>query len=256
MRSVIDQDYPAKEYIVMDGGSTDHSVDVIRRHEANVAYWCSERDEGQADAIRKGFARCTGDVLCWLNSDDYYLPGALTRVARYFQANPEVEAVSAGGCFVNEDGRLRNRGWGTITRGVAATYDRLRFYAMDGVLQQSTFWRRSAYEAVGGIDPSLYFVLDLDLFIRLAERRPFGRLPFFAGCFRLHDDCKTMTSQDVRHTELKALRERYGVAVLSTFQQRLLYWRYRLPSLARKLDLWLRHHFGSVPCPSLPTRKT
>ena len=91
--SILSQDYPNLEYIIMDGGSSDNSVEIIRKHEDNLTYWVSEPDKGQSDAINKGFQRATGDILTWLNSDDYYLPGTLHTVAEYFTQHPDVECI-------------------------------------------------------------------------------------------------------------------------------------------------------------------
>src|ERR1044071_5583992 len=99
LRSVHEQDYPCVEHIVMDGGSTDGSVEILRKYSAHLAYWCSEKDRGQADAIAKGFQRATGDILCWLNSDDVFLPGALRAVSEYFTRHPEAEVV-CGGAYI------------------------------------------------------------------------------------------------------------------------------------------------------------
>jgi glycosyltransferase involved in cell wall biosynthesis len=239
--SVLTQDYPHLEYIVMDGGSTDDSADLIRAVADKLAYWCSEPDAGQADAVGKGFDRAQGDILGWLNSDDVLLPGALSKVADYFQQHPEVDAVSGGGYYIDVEGRPLTAGFDSYTLGVAATFDRLRFYEQDGIFQPATFWRRSAYEAVGGIDRSLQFILDRDLFTRLAQRRPFGRLPELLACFRMHEDCKSMRLQEVRRTETRAFARKFRLTDMHPLALRAQYWRFRIPSLVRKTALsWQR----------------
>lgn len=238
MDSVISQDYPHVEYVVMDGGSNDGSVELIRQRENRISDWRSEKDQGQADAIAKGFGLCTGDVMGWLNSDDLLLPGALSSVAEFFRDHPEAEVVSGGAYCIDSEGRPLRKSFGSYTLGVAATYGRFRYYHLDGVFQQSTFWRRSAYEAVGGLDQSLKFILDRDLFLRLAKRRPFTRLPRMLACFRIHETCKSVCIQDVRQHESKVFRERYGTDRYGAVIRNLLYYRYRIPSLARKV--WLR----------------
>ncbi len=252
IRSVLTQDYPHKEYIVIDGGSTDGSVDILRKYADRLAYWCSGKDDGQADAIARGFEKSTGEILCWLNSDDLFLPGALSAVAKYFAKHPEVEVVSGGGYFMDSGGRPWRRGWGAVSLGVATTHDRLRFHGMHGVLQQATFWRRSAYEAVGGIDRTLHFAMDLDLFIRLAKRRRFGRLPRLLACLRLHERSKTATMEDVRVREVKLIRERYGVSKHHPVVQRGLFERYRVPSLLRRLMLSVLYVLGRFPVRRFP----
>src|SRR5512134_129792 len=106
IRSVIEQDYPNLEYIIIDGGSTDESVEIIRKYEKHLAYWVSEPDRGQSHAINKGFDRATGEIFGWLNSDDWYVPGALKAVAEAFAANPEAGAVVGAGEMVDEEGKL------------------------------------------------------------------------------------------------------------------------------------------------------
>jgi glycosyltransferase involved in cell wall biosynthesis len=250
MLSVLEQDYPHVEYLVLDGGSTDGSASIIREYADRLAYWRSERDGGQSDAIASGFERATGDILCWLNSDDVFLPGALSAVADYFTRHPEMEAVSGGAYYIDAEGRPWKSSFGSYTTGVATTYNRLRFLGgLDGVFQQATFWRRSAYEAVGGLDRSLQFIMDRDLFTRLAKRKPFGRLPRFLACFRLHGDCKSVRIQNIRRQEGQLFAQRYGVTEFGPIPAAILRWRYRLPSYARKCRLRLARSVGLVRLP-------
>jgi len=237
IQSVLFQDYTDVEYLVMDGGSTDGSTDILRKYSDQLAYWSSGKDEGQSDAIAQGFDRCTGEIMGWLNSDDVLLPGALTAVANFFRENPEVEVVSGGAYCIDSKGCPLRGSFGNYTLGVAATHGRLRYYHMDGVFQPATFWRRSAYDAVGGLDRSLKFILDRDLFLRLAKRRPFARLPQMLACFRIHENCKSVCIQHIREEESQAFRQRYGANRYGSLVRNLLFYRYRLPSLVRKV--WL-----------------
>lgn len=246
IQSVLSQDYPHLEYIVIDGGSSDGSVEIIRRHAEQIAFWCSENDEGQSDAIAKGFERATGDIIGWLNSDDILLPGAISAVAQFFENHSRTETVSGGAYCINEDGRPLKRQFGTYTLGVRASYGRLRFYEQDGVFQQATFWRRSAYEAVGGLDRSLQFAMDRDLFLRLAKRKRFARLPQLLACFRLHKDCKSLRIQHVRRKENELLNRRHAVDAYNPLLRKAIYYRYRLPSLLRKAWLGLLRSSGGI----------
>src|SRR5258706_6083465 len=115
IRSVLDQRYPNLEYIVVDGGSTDGSVDIIRRYEDRLTYWVSEPDRGQADAINKGLARATGEIRAYLNSDDLYLPGALLRVAAEYRAHPDADIICGVCRVIDEHGRMVGQRQGTIT---------------------------------------------------------------------------------------------------------------------------------------------
>lgn len=250
LRSVLDQDYPNVEHIVMDGGSTDGSLEILRKYGSKLAYWCSEKDKGQADALARGFQRCTGDILCWLNSDDVFLPGALTKVARYFSRNPDVEAACGGAYIIDSQGSPVKR-FGHCTLGVSATFDRFRFYGQDGVYQPATFWRRTAYDAVGGVDPNLQFIMDRDLFTRLASRMPFGRLPSLLACFRLHDEGKTCRIPEIQQRESTAFFSRYGQDACSTVGFAWRYWRHRIPSLVRKAHIHLLVRTGSLQLPAV-----
>ncbi|MBI4566096.1 MAG: glycosyltransferase [Planctomycetes bacterium] len=246
IRSVLGQNYPDLEYFIIDGGSTDSSIDVIRRHERSVAFWCSEPDQGQSDAIAKGFERASGEILCWLNSDDLFLPGALLAVGRYFRRHPEAEALSGGAYWIDPSGRPMRRGAPVFTLGVRATYDYLRHYDIDGLFQQATFWTRAAYEAVGGIDRTLHYVMDWDLYIRLAKRRRFDVLGRFLGGFRYHAGSKTARWREIYEREREIVLSRYGNRALPPHVRSLRYWRYRIPSLARKAILWGGRTFGFI----------
>ncbi len=249
--SVLSQDYPNLEYIVMDGGSSDGSVDIIRKHAGRIAYWSSEKDRGQADAIGKGFDRATGDILCWLNSDDLFLPGALSAVAAYFECHPDIETVSGGGYRVDSAGRPFGLKFRAYELGVRATYNWLRFYGQDGIFQQSTFWRRSAYDAVGGLNRNLQYIMDRDLLVRLAQRKRFGRLPCLIAAFRQHDESKTHLCRNVCAAEEARFEETYGVSKFHSFARRLMYLRYRVPSYLRKMKLMAMRLTGLVHFPNL-----
>jgi glycosyltransferase involved in cell wall biosynthesis len=164
MRSVIDQRYPNLEYIVIDGGSTDGSVEIIRKYEKDLAFWCSERDRGQADALNKGFARATGDIFAFLNSDDLYLPGALARVAEAWAKREDsheewwacfpIENFDAGGVF---NGELQN-----------ASTDLFAWLAFKTTIHQpGVFWSRNLHERAGGFDVDYRLGLDRKFFIGL-----------------------------------------------------------------------------------------
>jgi glycosyltransferase involved in cell wall biosynthesis len=244
IKSVLGQGYPALEYIVVDGGSTDGSVSIIRKYASALKWWCTEPDEGQADAIAKGFARTTGDVLCWLNSDDVLLPGALRAISRFFAENPAAEVVNGAAYYIDEDDRpLRGLSQCTYTRGVRASARRFRFYGQDGVYQMATFWRRSAYASVGGLR-NLKFAMDLDLFVRLSARQRFHVIPKYLACFRSHGASKSKTMEDVRRSEVEMIRRDYGVRESHLVTRAAFYGWFRAMSLCRKSLLQTRVLFG------------
>jgi len=163
MRSVLEQRYPRLEYIVIDGASTDGSVDVIRRYANELAYWASEPDGGQTDALIKGFARATGDIQCWMNSDDLLEPGSLHEVARFFETHPQARVVYGDATWIDANGRpLKRKREHGFSRFVW-------MYDHNYIPQPSTFWRRDLYEEVGGLDPRFDYSMDADLWIRFAQ---------------------------------------------------------------------------------------
>lgn len=211
LRSVLRQGYPRLEYIVMDGGSTDGSVAIIERHAAALAHWESGPDGGQAEAISRGFRRGSGDVLGWLNSDDLLLPGALEAVGRHFARHPGTECVAGGTVLIEADGRRREGRLGIpwFDLGEPVSYDALLVRGMK-FSQPATFWTREAYDAVGGLDTTLRFCFDYDLFLRLARRGRTARLLKVLAAFRHHPASKTHTIHDVCLAEDAMLRARHA----------------------------------------------
>ena len=253
IQSVLNQQYPALEYIVADGGSTDTSASIIQRYAEKLSWWCSERDHGQADALAKGFARATGEVLCWLNSDDILLPGALQAVGEYFRDHPEVSAVNGRAYSIDaHDQPIRRFAQSDYTHGVRATARRFRFYGQDGVYQPASFWRRAAYEGAGGIRKEFSFAMDLDLFTRMAAQHRFEVIPRYLACFRVHGDSKTGTMQHVRSAEVLALQREHGVLDVHPVIRSVLYSWYRTGSLFRKSLLQFRSVTGIERFPAIP----
>jgi glycosyltransferase involved in cell wall biosynthesis len=162
MRSVLEQDYGAIEYIVVDGGSTDGSVEIIRQHADHLAWWTSEPDAGQAEAINKGLERARGDVLAWLNSDDFYLPQAVSAAVRALEAHPSAVLVYGNIQAVDEHNRVIN----SLRYGSSSLESLLCFQIIG---QPAVFMRRSAFEAAGGLDIRLHFLLDHQLWIKMAR---------------------------------------------------------------------------------------
>jgi glycosyltransferase involved in cell wall biosynthesis len=205
MRSVLEQDYPFIEYLVIDGGSTDNSVDVIKSFERKLTYWCSETDKGQTDAINKGFSRARGDILAWINSDDTYNPGAVSQAVKYLQEHPEVGVVYGDLNFIDEDSRV-------IGKFPAAQTDlqKLRRGYVH-VPQPATFFRAELWQQVGPLDPSFFFAMDYDLWVRLAA---VSRLQYLPGPvwanFRMHLDAKTINADERCWPEMLRVHYRDG----------------------------------------------
>lgn len=202
MRSILDQDYPNLEYFVMDGGSQDGSVDIIRKFESRLARWQSQPDGGQAAAVREGLAGGSGDIMGWLNSDDLIFPGTLAYVADYFDRHPDVDVVY-GHRIVIDPNDCETARW------ILPLHDSEFLSWADFIPQECTFWRRRIYEKVGGIDPSFRFALDWDLFLRFQRAgAKMVRLPYFLGGFRIHPEQKNaVTIGSDGHREMKRIRD-------------------------------------------------
>lgn len=190
LRSVLEQQYPDLELIVMDGGSTDGSVALIRKYETQLAHWTSAKDDGPADALNRGFARATGELLGFLNADDFYLPGALEQVSEAFAASPSADVVSGHGYFATPAGELGAPAY-------SDAWDLRRFqYGACVLLQPATFFRRTAFERTGGFRRTGRVCWDMELWADLASTgSSFQTLDRFIAAFRLHPNSVTGNAQ-------------------------------------------------------------
>lgn len=191
LRSVLDQGYPDLEYIVMDGGSTDESVEILERYDDRLAYWVSEPDKGQASAINRGIERATGEVIAYINSDDYYLPGAFAAALPLF-ADRSILWV-AGACeYRNEDGTLEVLMSARQPQGPRPAWVRNAWY----VAQASSFWRRDVFEVAGLLREDLHYVFDTEFGLRLAleDVRPTAIERSLAVRY-MHGDAKSATPE-------------------------------------------------------------
>jgi glycosyltransferase involved in cell wall biosynthesis len=205
IQSVLTQDYPNLEYIVRDGGSTDGSVDILRRYESRLAQLAVEPDGGPAEAINRGLAAATGDVLAWLNADDLYLPGALRAVAAAFTNRPEARLVYGEGWYIDEAGERLEP-----CRFVRRRFDCRYLVNRDPILQPAAFWRRSLWAEVGPLDISLRWVFDWEWFIRAYGQTTFHYLPLELACYRIQPQALTRTGGLARQLEHGRVTRRYG----------------------------------------------
>lgn len=204
--SVLNQNYPKLRYRVQDGASTDRSPEIIRSYADRLESWESAPDRGQSAAIRRGFDQLPGDpddIMAWLNSDDFIAPRALRFVAEYFVRHPRVDVVYGHRIII--DGHDRE-----IGRWIMPRHDNATLEWIDYVPQETLFFRRRAWDAVGGLDPSFQFALDWDLIARFQQAGArIVRLPYFLGCFRVHTEQKTSAHiHTTGHEEMTRIRTR------------------------------------------------
>ncbi len=213
LRSVLHDPGLRLAYVVQDGGSTDGSVDIIRRQASRLHRWASAPDRGQADAIAQGFAQTSGqpeDIMAWINSDDFYLPGTLSFVIDWFARHPDVDVIYGHRILVDENSH-------EVGRWFLPPHDPAVLRLNDFVPQETLFWRRRLWDRVGGVDPTLRFALDWDLLLRFqAAGARIVRVPRFLACFRIHAAQKTSAQiHSVGRREIERLRTRTNNRSLS-----------------------------------------
>lgn len=204
MRSVFDQEYSPIEYILIDGGSTDGSRQLIERHAARLASWVVEPDRGQTDAINKGFALANGKYLAWLNADDRLKPRAVAEAVAFLEAHPEFGMVYGNADYIDAQGRV-------VGRFPAAQTDLFRLRrGYVHIPQQAAFWRSELWQQVGPLDPSFNFAMDYDLWVRLARISDLHYLPHLWAEFRLHAGSKTLQNDQQAWDEMLRVHWREG----------------------------------------------
>ncbi len=214
IQSVLSQDYPRLECIVVDGGSTDGSVEIIKKHAGRLAWWISEPDKGQTDAINKGFAHAKGGIFAWLNSDDTYAPGAVSSAVKFLTDHSEVGLVYGDTNFINETGEVIGK------FNAAQTSLRRLKNGYVHIPQQAAFFRADLWRAVGPLDPSFYFAMDYDLWVRIARRSQVKYVPQAWANFRLHAAGKTIHADERCWPEMLRVHYRDGGSFFSTLVAR------------------------------------
>jgi glycosyltransferase involved in cell wall biosynthesis len=202
IQSVLSQDYPNLEYMIIDGGSTDGSPEIIQRYAGQLAWWVSEPDQGQTDALNKGFSHATGEIFAWLNSDDCYLPGAVSAAVSSIQCHPEAAMVYGDANLVDEQGLVIGRFPSRQT-----DYSRLLRGSVH-IPQQAAFFKVSFWKQVAPLDPSFQFAMDYDLWVRLAKLAPLVYMPGLWANFRLHGEGKSLTIDDRCYPEMLRVYQR------------------------------------------------
>ncbi len=203
IRSVLDQGYPNLEYIICDGGSTDDSVDVIKRYESKLAWWSSAKDKGQTDAINKGMSRATGELLTFINSDDTLFPGSMMAAAKAFQEGHEW--ITGWAMFLEPEGC----NWPQLPE---AYKRRIDWFACNPISQQGTFWAARLTRDLGPFREDLHFAFDYEFWLRLTFKGHAAPhlLRRCMGGYRLHESSKTMSQYEKFKVEFKQLRADYS----------------------------------------------
>lgn len=206
IESVLTQDYEPIEYIVIDGGSTDGSLDILKKYGARLQ-WVSERDSGQSEAINKGFRRARGAIRSWVNADDLLTPGAVRTVAGYFQAHPDVHFLYGDVEAIDEKGRSYG-----LRRSVQPCSFETLVNEDDSIVQPGAFWRAELWAAIGELDEKLHFMMDYDYWIRASRQFKLARVPFTLARERLYGTAKTFKGGLERYGELESMPKAYGGA--------------------------------------------
>ncbi len=233
IQSVLTQDYPRIEYLIVDGVSTDGSQEIIERYAGKLAGWVSEPDRGQTDALNKGFQMAHGDVLAWLNSDDTLQPGAVSSAVEIMMQQPELGLVYGDANYIDENDQVRGRfpARQTNLRKLRRGYVHIP--------QQASFFRGDIWRRVGPLDPSFYFAMDYDLWVRIARIAPILYVQQLWANFRLHGDAKTIAADARCWPEMLRVHRRDGGSWFS-----VIYAKYWLRKLAaplinkRRKKLW------------------
>lgn len=204
IESVLTQDYPSIEYIIMDGGSTDETAAIAEEYSSRLRF-VSERDRGQSHAINKGFQAARGQIVAWINSDDVLLPGAVTHAVRAFEKNPSVGAVYGEGYLIDRDGNVTGRFPATEKFNLWKLV-----YTSDYILQQTVYFRRAVFDAVGYLDEGLNWGMDWDILVRIAKLYGLEYVPEYMGCLREYAEAKTFSGGIRRFRELAEIMRRHG----------------------------------------------
>ena len=209
INSVLSQDYPNIEYIIVDGGSKDESLEIIHKYNHQLAWWVSEPDRGQTEAINKGFSHAKGEILAWINSDDTYHPEAVSEAVEFLTNDPKIGMVYGDAQLIDGVGKVIGKFPARQT-----DYRRLR-QGYVHIPQQSSFFRADLWKQVGPLDPSFYFAMDYDLWVRLARVAPIKYVPRTWANFRLHGSGKSVINDDRCWPEMVRVHLRDGGSRLS-----------------------------------------
>ena len=189
IHSVLSQGYPNLEYIIMDGGSSDNTLDILHSHSDRVK-WVSEKDTGQTNAINKGLRMASGDIMAYLNADDLFLPGTVEKVARKFMENPDAMWITGRCRIINENGQEVRRLITAYKNLLLRVQNRSLLLITDYISQPATFWRADIFRDLGPLDESLHYAMDYEYWLRLNAKYPLLVIPDYLAEFRIHSQSK------------------------------------------------------------------
>lgn len=216
VRSVLGQKYDNLEFIIIDGGSTDGSIDIIKKYEHLLSYWISEKDSGQSNAINKGLKRATGDIIAYINSDDMYCPGAFHAITKYFENHPNCLWLCGNVLFMNEEGKVFSRKKPVYTPFILQ-------HGSASIYQPGVFLRRRVLEDVGYLREEFHAIMDKEWFSRIAERTPPDFIDLDIAQFRWHSKSKSSSKKSSEHytkyvLEMRAISERHTPSIKSLWK--------------------------------------
>jgi glycosyltransferase involved in cell wall biosynthesis len=236
--SVLDQGYPDLEYFVVDGGSSDNTVQILERYGDRI-WWRSEPDSGQSDAINKGLRRATGEIVAFLNADDTYEPGALDRVAAFFRENPDAK-WAYGKCRIIDAADREIRRPITLYKNLLLRrYSYTKLLTENFISQPSTFWRREVHDVIGYINEAEHYAMDYEFWLRLGQRYPAGVIPHYLAAFRMYETSKSGSLANPQfEDELRIARAfndgaRWPMAI-HRFNYHKIIWTYRAMAAVRR----------------------
>lgn len=240
--SVLGQNYPNIEYIIIDGGSTDESVEIIKKYENQIAYWVSEPDEGQTHAINKGFKKATGELIGWMNSDDIYYPNAFEKIGKiYLETNGEADVIFGDKTNIDEDGNI-------IREYLYPPFSDLgiKYTTNMNISNQSAFWKRELLESVGYLDEDIQFAMDYEYFLRMAlSGAKFHHIDAIIGALRMYDENKSSDAYwlQVKEKNIKEIKNRYSIKDSSV--KKMWYYAYKAFHLIKNGNLkYFVNNFG------------
>jgi glycosyltransferase involved in cell wall biosynthesis len=232
--SILNQNYPNLELIIIDGGSSDETLSIIRKYEKHISYWHSQPDKGQSDALNKGFSKASGEIFAWQNSDDIYLPGAFHAVARVFKEKTQASVCYGNWYSIDVNDSILDIHYALKPRMAHASYENMDVY------NQSLFWRSEVFRRIAGFDINLQRLMDGDLMIQLMIRegkKSFYKIDSFLGAFRRHgEQITSVTKRDEKSMiEEKYIEQKYGFPAPGTLSGRYHRIFYRFAQLYESL---------------------